>query len=106
MKKFNFITTIILAILVLILVICLICSSDNSKKEDNYQETIVESNLVIDIQKDTYGNIIQKTVYNTTTGYSYIYMFEYTLSGHPYQVSKSSLLVIDNEGNIITNKKD
>ena len=66
-------------------------------------ETSTQStdNILTDITYDEYDNIIQKTVFNTTTGNTFIYTFTYVIDGWGTSCTSSTVKVINSKGELI-----
>ena len=112
-KRTSWIVTGCAIVLILIITICALTScsgKDNSDevpntqpptvtkeetKEDNFDKDI----YVIDIEKDSNGNVLHKTVFNAVTKHTYIYTFTYNANAWGMNVS-TSVVIVNEDGSL------
>ena len=99
--------------LVLVLTICLLCSCSGSKQDEtpvedttpvvqqeaNKDEGFDKDIYVIDIEKDSNGNVLHKTVFNAVTKHTYIYTFTYNANAWGMNVS-TSVVIVNEDGSL------
>lgn len=69
---------------------------------DKNKDVIAEAGekFVVEISEDVYGNIIQKTIYDTNSEMTYLYSFSYKKQDHEFVCVDSSVVVVDRWGRI------
>jgi hypothetical protein len=94
--------------IILVLIICLISSCSTKSDSDNIPEQSVETQkeetfdkdiYVIDIEKDSNGNVLHKTVFNAVTKHTYIYTFTYNANAWGMNVS-TSVVIVNEDGSL------
>lgn len=94
--------------IILVLIICLISSCSAKSDSDNIPEQSVETQeeetfdkdiYVIDIEKDSNGNVLHKTVFNAVTKHTYIYTFTYNANAWGMNVS-TSVVIVNEDGSL------
>lgn len=94
--------------IILVLIICLISSCSAKSDTDNIPEQSVEAQeeetfdkdiYVIDIEKDSNGNVLHKTVFNAVTKHTYIYTFTYNANAWGMNVS-TSVVIVNEDGSL------
>ena len=112
-KRTSWIIGVLSLSLILVLTVCLLCScsenkqdktSENEpapivKQEENKDESFDKDIYVIDIEKDSDGNVLHKTVFNAVTKHTYIYTFTYNANAWGMNVS-SSVVIVNEDGSI------
>lgn len=87
-----------------LLIICfslLLCGCISVDSAKNTDDIFTDDKYIIDILNDRYGNPIQKTVYDTSSGFTYIYTFTYE-KDLDFICKESSVTILDRNGNIIS----
>lgn len=112
-RRTSWLVTGCVVVLILILTICALTScsgKDNNDEVPNIQP-VVESNegnkedsfdkdiYVIDIEKDSNGNVLHKTVFNAVTKHTYIYTFTYNANAWGMNVS-TSVVIVNEDGSL------
>lgn len=99
--------------LILVLTVCLLCSCSGNKQdetpadetapvvkqEENKDASFDKDIYVIDIEKDSNGNVLHKTVFNAVTKHTYIYTFTYNANAWGMNVS-SSVVIVNEDGSL------
>ena len=88
----------IIIVLVLAMLACLCSCNTRQDVEVEYND---ENTYVIDVQYDTYNNLISKTVYNKITGQTYLYTWTYKYHNGFWECVDSDIVVVSRGGTII-----
>jgi Cys-tRNA synthase (O-phospho-L-seryl-tRNA:Cys-tRNA synthase) len=109
--------SILLAIIILFTVVIIACSKDveQPQAEESLSDVVTEEPqtgkptntvtidkdiYVIDTLTDANGYVIQKTVFNTITKHTYIYTFTYDANALGIVCTKSSVVIVNQDGTI------
>lgn len=99
--------------LILVLTVCLLCSCNENKQdktpadedvpvvnqEENKDASFDKDIYIIDIEKDSNGHVLHKTVFNEVTKHTYIYTFTYNANAWGMDVS-SSVVIVNEDGSL------
>ena len=112
-KRTSWIVTGCAIVLILIITICALTScsgKDNNDevpntqpptvtKEETKEDDFDKDIYVIDIEKDSNGNVLHKTVFNAVTKHTYIYTFTYNANAWGMNVS-TSVVIVNEDGSL------
>ena len=94
----------LILIVITILMVVSLCACESQEEVDAklYNQ---ENAHFVDIQKDQYGNVVSRSVYNRLTHQTYIYTYTYEyIDGH-WQCRDTDVVVISEVGTVITGEE-
>ena len=93
--------TLLMLLIILLYMLCGCNNANNASSASSSAKISTEDQLVIDIEEDKQGRIIQKTVYDNYTKRTYIYTFNYGMQGLECFVVSTDVVVISPSGVVI-----
>lgn len=88
----------LLLIITIIMLLCTLCACSNDKEVVTYDN---ENAYVVDIQKDNYGNVISRTVYDKMAERTYLYTYTYEYNDGFWECTNVDTVIILRGGTVV-----
>ena len=85
-------------IITIVLLLCVLCSCGSKSEEQNYDN---DNAYVVDIQKDNYGNVISRTVYDKIAERTYLYTYTYEYNNGFWECTNVNTVIILRGGTVV-----
>lgn len=92
----------LLLIITIILLLCTLCACGDDKEDIAYDN---ENAYVVDIQKDNYGNVISRTVYDKMAERTYLYTYTYEYNDGFWECTNVDTVIILRGGTVVYPKE-